>query len=214
MWITEFLAWYITAFIWATWYISVFVLMTMESMIFPVPSEAVMPFAWFLVADWRFNLIVTIIASILWSVAWSLISYYIWYYWWNKFIKKYGKYFLVDEEELLFTEKLFAKRGQIIVFFGRMIPVIRHFISIPAWIGKMNLKKFLIYTIIGAWIWNTFLTIVWFYLQKKWDTIMKYSEVLDIAIVVILALVIWMFIYKIIKKKIKIKNKKKDAITD
>jgi len=207
MWITEFLAEYITAFIWSTWYISVFVLMTMESMIFPVPSEAVMPFAGFLVADWKFNLIITILVSILWSVAWSLISYYMWYFGWHRFINKYGKYFLLDHEELEYTESLFKKKGQIIVFIWRMIPVVRHFISIPAWIWKMDMKKFLLFTIIWAWIWNSFLVLVWFYLEKNWDTVMKYSEIIDVFVLIILVALIWMFIYRLIKKKKRITKK-------
>lgn len=210
MWITAFLAEYITAFIWSTWYISVFVLMMMESMIFPVPSEAVMPFAGFLVANWSFNIIATILVSILWSVTWSLVSYYMWYFGWHRFINKYGKYFLLDHEELDYTESLFKKKGQIIVFFWRMIPVVRHFISIPAWIWKMDIKKFLLFTIIWAWIRNAFLVLVWFYLEKNWDTVMKYSEVIDMFVLIILIALIWMFIYRLIKKKKRLK--KKDSI--
>ena len=179
MWIAEFLAEYITAFISNIWYISIFVLMTMESMIFPIPSEAVMPFAWLLVAEWRFNIVATIIISVLWSTFWAYLAYYIWFYGGHRFIKKYGKFFLIDEEELARTEKLFHKRGQIIIFFGRMIPVIRHFIAIPAWIGKMDIRKFLWFTILGASIRNTFLVFVGLYLEKKWDLFLKYSEIFD-----------------------------------
>lgn len=205
MWITEFLATYITAFIEQTWYITVFLWMMMESMIFPIPSEAIMPFAWFLVATKHFSLRGVIIISTLGSIVGSLLSYAIWYYGGKSFIRKFWKYFLLDEEELESTEHFFKKRWSITIFISRFIPVVRHLISLPAGMGKMNLTKFMIYTVIGAGIRNTFLTLVGKYLKENRELVMQYSKVVDIVVLAILVWIIGRFIYRQISKK----NRKK-----
>jgi len=205
MWITEFLATYITAFIQQTWYITVFLWMMMESMIFPIPSEAIMPFAWFLVATKHFSLRGVIIISTLGSIVGSLLSYAIWYYGGKPFIRKFWKYFLLDEEELESTEHFFKKRWSITIFISRFIPVVRHLISLPAGMGKMNLTKFMIYTVIGAGLRNTFLTLVGKYLKENRELVMQYSKVVDIVVLLILVWIIVRFIYRQISKK----NRKK-----
>ena len=201
MWITEFLATYITAFIQQTWYITVFLGMMMESMIFPIPSEAIMPFAGFLVATKHFSLQGVIIISTLGSIIGSLLSYAIWYYGGKPFIRKFWKYFLLDQEELESTEHFFKKRWSITIFISRFIPVVRHLISLPAGMGKMNLTKFIIYTIIGAGLRNTFLTLVGKYLKENRELVMKYSKFVDIAVLAILVWIIGLFIYRQISKK-------------
>lgn len=207
MWITEFLATYITAFIEQTGYITVFVWMIMESMIFPIPSEAIMPFAGFLVATKQFSLQWVIIVSTLWSIIGSLLSYAIWYYGGKPFIRKFWKYFLLDEEELESTEHFFKKRWSITIFISRFIPVVRHLISLPAGMGKMNLTKFLIYTIIGAGLRNTFLILVGKYLKQNRELVMQYSSTIDKVVVVILVWIIARFVYRQLRKKHK-KNHK------
>ncbi len=207
MWITEFLATYITAFIQQTWYITVFVWMIMESMIFPVPSEAIMPFAGFLVATKHFSLRGVIIISTLGSIIWSLLSYAIGYYGGKPFVRKFWKYFLLDEEELHSTEKFFQKKWHITIFISRFIPVVRHLISLPAGMGKMNLTEFIIYTIIGAGLWNTFLTLVGKYLKENRELVMKYSSVVDIVVLAILIGIIGRFIYRQLKKRYTRKHK-------
>lgn len=206
MGVTEFLATYITAFIHQTWYITVFVGMVMESMIFPVPSEAIMPFAGFLVATKQFSLQGVIIISTLWSIVGSLISYAIWYYGGTPFVKRFWKYFLLDEEELESTERFFKKRGHITIFVSRFIPVVRHLISLPAGMGKMNLTEFVIYTIIGAWLRNTFLTLVGKYLKNNRSLVMKYSKEVDVVVLAILCWIFVRFVYRQLRKKYKNKN--------
>jgi len=201
MGLTEFLAEYITRIIAHFGYISVFVLMIFESMVLPVPSEAVMPFAGFLVAEKRFTFFMVAIVSTFGSFVGSLISYYIGLYGGEPFLKKYGHYFFLDHEELALTNKFFNKFGDLTIFISRFIPVIRHLISLPAGFTKMNLPKFIFYTIIGAGMWNMFLTICGFYLRHKWETVMKYSKILDIAVIAIIILLIGLFVYKHLKRK-------------
>ncbi|EKD25049.1 MAG: hypothetical protein ACD_80C00127G0001 [uncultured bacterium (gcode 4)] len=207
MWITEFLATYITAFIHQTWYITVFIWMIMESMIFPIPSEAIMPFAGFLVATKQFSLHRVIIISTLGSIIGSLLSYAIGYYGGKPFIRKFWKYFLLDEEELEATEHFFKKRWHITIFISRFIPVVRHLISLPAGMGKMNLTEFVIYTTIGAGLRNTFLTLVGKYLKNNRELVMKYSSAVDIGVLAILAGIFVRFVYRQLKKRYKNKHK-------
>lgn len=201
MGITEFLAQYITAFIDKTGYISVFVLMVMESMIFPVPSEAVMPFAGFLIAESKFTFSLVIAVSTLGSIVGSLLSYWIGLYGGQPFIERYGRFFLLDRDDLAATERFFKKYGDATIFISRFIPVVRHLISLPAGMGRMNLVRFSIYTIIGAGLWNAFLTACGFYLRKNWEVVMQYSRIVDIAVLVILVIGVAIFIKKHISRR-------------
>lgn len=129
MGITEFLPTHITNFIDQAGYISAFVLMVMESMVFPVPSEAVMPFAGFLIVQKQFTLAGVIIASTLGSIVGSLISYYPGRYGGKPFVGGYGKYFLLNRRDLKINERFFARYGNITIFVSCFIPVVRHLIS-------------------------------------------------------------------------------------
>ena len=205
MGITEFLVPIITAFIESIGYLGIFILMMFESMIAPVPSEAVMPFAGMLINNGEFTLAGVIFFSTLGSIVGSLLSYYIGYYGGRPILNRYGKYLLLDNHHLDITEKYFQKKGDITIFICRFIPVVRHLISIPAGMGKMNLIKFSIYTIIGAGMWNAFLTFVGIKLGKNWDEVLKYSTVIDIFIVAAMFIVCVYLAYKIFKGY---KNKK------
>ena len=198
--LTEFIAEYATLFIGKIGYIGVFVLMTMESMVFPVPSEAVMPFAGFLIAEGRLGFSGVIVFSTLGSIAGSLISYGMGAWGGRPFIDKFGKFLLLDRRDLAFTERFFNKYGSATIFVSRFIPVVRHLISIPAGTGKMRLLPFTIYTVIGAGLWNSFLTVAGYYLRQKWSELMKYSHLIDIVVVVLLVGLLGFFIWKHLKR--------------
>jgi membrane protein DedA with SNARE-associated domain len=197
---TEFLAGHITAFINQTGYITVFICMVMESMVFPIPSEAVMPFAGFLVATHRFTFAGAIAVSTVASIIGSLISYYLGYWGGKPVVKNFGRYLLLDEEELAWTERFFGKYGQATIFISRFIPVVRHLISIPAGMGRMNVWKFSVYTILGAGLWNSFLTVMGYYLKQNWEEVMKYSHQIDIGVVAFLALLLTLYGYRHVRK--------------
>jgi membrane protein DedA with SNARE-associated domain len=201
MGITEFLAQYITVFIDKTGYISVFVFMVMESTAFPVPSEAIMPFAGFLIAESKFTFTLVIAVSTLGSIVGSLLSYWIGLYGGQPFIERYGRFFLLDHDDLAATERFFKKYGDATIFICRFIPVVRHLISLPAGMGRMNLVRFSIYTIIGAGLWNAFLTVCGFYLRKNWELVMQYSRIVDIAVLAILVFGIAFFIKKYVSRR-------------
>jgi membrane protein DedA with SNARE-associated domain len=113
------------------------------------------------------------------------------------FIKRFGKFLLLDVHDLELTEKFFAKRGELTIFIARFVPVIRHLISIPAGLGKMKLGKFIIYTTLGAGLWNSFLAYVGFKLKENWAEVMKYSHTIDIVVVAILGFAFLYYAYKI-----------------
>ncbi|KKU13942.1 MAG: hypothetical protein UX17_C0005G0018 [Parcubacteria group bacterium GW2011_GWC2_45_7] len=200
MGITEFLLDYFTAIISGAGYFGVAGLMILESMVAPVPSEAVMPFAGFLWFENRFSFGGIVLFSTLGSVIGSLFSYYIGIYGGRSFINKYGKYVLLNDHHLKMTEKFFAKYGEKTIFISRFIPVVRHFISIPAGIGRMNIFKFFVYTALGAGVWNGFLAYLGYYLGSQWHEIRKYSEVIDVLIVVLILAGVMYLIGKKYKK--------------
>lgn len=194
---TQYLAEHIMQFYETTGYVSVFILMSMESMIFPVPSEAVLPPAGLLIAQGRFTFAGVIIASTIGSIVGSLISYWIGIYGGRPFIEKYGKYFLLDKKALQASEKYFTKHGDVTILVCRFIPVVRHIISIPAGFGRMNIWKFSLYTLIGAGLWNTFLTwagVRWG--QQGWDLMLRSGHVIDIVIVGLMVLAGAYFFWK------------------
>lgn len=162
------------------------VLMALESMIAPVPSEAVMPFVGFQVADGKWNLGLAIFATSLGSLVGSLLSYWLGLYGGKPLVLKVGKYLLLNRHDLEMTERFFQKKqGLWTVFAARFVPVIRHFISIPAGIGRMPLGPFLAVSIVGATLWNTFLLVCGMKLREHWTVIQTYSHQVDIAIVVL-----------------------------
>lgn len=181
-------------------YGSITFLMALESSIFPVPSEAVMIPAWYLVKTWWLNMFLVIFFGTLWSLIWAIVNYFILGQLIGKpFLLKYGKYFLIKESDYHRTEKLFLTNDKLYTFLGRLIPVIRHLISIPAWIFKMHFWYFVLITTLGAALWCTILAIFWYYF---WETIVntieKYTKVAWYLWVILVALLIY---YKVFRRK-------------
>ena len=185
-----------TSVIASTGYLGVFILMVLESMVAPVPSELVMPFAGFLVADGKLNLWLVILVSTLASITGSLISYFIAYFGEKELIHKFGRFVLLDKEELEWTERWFRKHGSITILISRFIPVVRHLISIPAGLARMDLKHFIVFTAVGATAWNTFLLWVGIQLRERWELVKQYSEPLDVIVVILVAAAAAYLVYK------------------
>jgi membrane protein DedA with SNARE-associated domain len=182
-------------------YFGVFFLMVLESMVLPMPSELVMPFAGFLISSGEMKFLFVILSATLGSLVGSLLSYYIGKYGGNRFVLRYGKYFLLNEGHLIKAEKWFSKKGELTIFIGRFIPIVRHVISIPAGIGKMNIKKFILYTVLGAGIWNAFLAYVGFVLGNNWEMIKQYSDYISWSVLGIIILIGVYFLWKEIRKR-------------
>src|SRR6267143_411695 len=159
-------------------------LMALESMIVPVPSEAVMPFVGFLVADGKWSLTGAILATSLGSVIGSSVGYWMGYYGGKPLVLRVGKYLLLNVHDLERTDRFFHRRSGIVtLFISRFIPVVRHFVSIPAGIGRMPLLPFLVTTLVGATLWNTFLLFCGMKLREHWAVVQKYSHQVDYVVV-------------------------------
>ena len=159
-------------------------LMALESMIAPVPSEAVMPFVGFMIADGKWNLWASIAATSAGSIAGSLLSYAMGYYGGKPVVLKVGKYLLLNQHDLERTERFFHERSSgWWLFLSRFIPVVRHFVSIPAGMGRMPMLPFLAATFVGATMWNVFLLALGWKLREKWTIVQKYSHQIDYVIV-------------------------------
>jgi membrane protein DedA with SNARE-associated domain len=175
-------------------YVGVFVLMTLESMVAPIPSEGVMPFAGFLVHRGEMDLWLVSIVATLGSLLGSGLSYLIGLKWGRPFVDRWGRYVLLSHRDLDWSERFFARFGTWAVLAGRLIPVVRHLISIPAGLAKMRLAPFFLATAIGAFAWNFFLTWAGMKLAENWETVKTRMEPFDYAILVVLFLgAVWFF---------------------
>ncbi len=187
MGLTETLLQYITQLISYLGYTGVFILMALESMIAPIPSEMVMPFAGFLIYTGEFTVLGVMLASSLGSILGSLASY-----WMGRkgeaVVLRFGRYLMLNPHHLEWTEMFFFRYGSRTIFISRFIPIVRHLISIPAGLGKMKLLPFFLYTAIGATIWNMFLALLGMKLKQHWEIVQQYSHTLDFVVLAIGAL--------------------------
>ena len=204
MGLTETLLHYITQLISYLGYAGVFILMALESMIAPVPSEMVMPFAGFLIYTGEFTILGVLLASSLGSIVGSLASY-----WLGRLgepvVLRFGRYLMLNPHHLEWTETFFFRYGSRTIFISRFIPIVRHLISIPAGLGKMKLLPFLIYTAIGATMWNMFLAFLGMKLKQHWEVIHQYSHALDIVVLgaAVLGVVAYLFWWRRRRNRVK-----------
>jgi len=192
--ITQAIATFGTHVIGSIGYLGVFLLMVSESMVLPTPSEAVMPFAGFLVAEGTLSAVGVVVFATLGSIVGSLASYAIGLYGGRPFVERFGKYLLLDRRDLEMTDRFFHRRGALTILIARFIPVVRHLISIPAGIGRMGLGAFVAFTVAGAGIWNAFLTFCGYLLQRNWQTVMRYSHLIDYAVLVFLVALVALYV--------------------
>lgn len=157
-------------------YPGIFLLMAMESSIIPVPSELVMPPAGYLAFQGKMSMPIAILCGTVGSLVGAYANYYASHYLGRPLILKYGKYVLIPPEKFERVEHFFLKHGEISTFIGRLLPVVRHLISIPAGLSGMNHLRFSLYTLAGAGIWCTILTIIGYVIGENQALIMQYSH--------------------------------------
>jgi membrane protein DedA with SNARE-associated domain len=183
-------------------YLSIFITMTLESTLIPIPSEIVMPFAGYLVFINKLNFIwAGLIASIA-NLAGSIIAYFIGVYGGRPLVLKYGKYVLISEQHIISTEKFFSKHGEKAILIGRCLPGVRTVISLPAGFGKMDFKKFILFTFIGSLPWNYALTLVGYLLGENWKYVLDITHYIDYVIIaVLIGLIVYFIIWYVRKRK-------------
>ncbi len=134
-------------------YPGIVLLMAIESSVLPLPSELVMPPAGYLAAKGQMNVYLAVAAGTLGSVLGALINYALAVVVGEPVLRRYGKYVLISDRSLDRTEAFFQRHGEISTFVGRLLPVIRHLISIPAGLSRMGLRRFIVFTALGAGLW-------------------------------------------------------------
>jgi membrane protein DedA with SNARE-associated domain len=139
-------------------YPGIVVLMAIESSVLPLPSELVMPPAGYLAAKGQMNGVLAVAAGTLGSVIGALVNYALALFVGEPLLRKYGKYVLVSARSLDRTEAFFRRHGEISTLIGRLLPVVRHLISIPAGVSRMSLGRFIFFTALGAGLWCSILT--------------------------------------------------------
>lgn len=157
-------------------YPGILLLMAMESSVIPVPSELVMPPAGYLAYQGNMNMVAAIACGTLGSLIGAYANYFVSQYLGRPLVLKYGKYVLITPEKFEKVEKFFLQHGEISTFIGRLLPVVRHLISIPAGLSGMNHLKFSLYTLLGAGIWCTILTLIGYVIGENQQLIMQYSH--------------------------------------
>ncbi|MDD2850270.1 MAG: DedA family protein [Desulfuromonadaceae bacterium] len=177
-------------------YPGILLLMAMESSIIPVPSELVMPPAGYLAFQGKMNMFLVIVSGTIGSLVGAYANYFASHYLGRPLILKYGKYVLIPPDKFERVESFFLRHGEISTFIGRLLPVIRHLISIPAGVAGMNHLKFSLYTLLGAGIWCTVLTVIGYAIGENQQLIMQYSHKALLWVVLFSIILVALYIWK------------------
>ncbi|OLE61589.1 MAG: hypothetical protein AUG10_00180 [Gemmatimonadetes bacterium 13_1_20CM_2_70_10] len=154
-------------------YPGIVVLMAIESSILPLPSELVMPPAGYLVAKGEMSFVLAVACGVLGSILGAMANYGLALWLGRAFVRRMGRYVLVSERSLDRSERFFADHGEISTFLARMLPVVRHLISLPAGLARMPLRRFVVFTGLGAAVWCTILTWIGWFIGKKEDLLLS-----------------------------------------
>lgn len=160
----------------------IFILMVPESALIPIPSEATMLFAGFNVADGRYGLWEAVLVGSIANVIGSWIAYAIGYYGRLDVIEKHGKKLHIHPEHIAWTDRWFEKHGAATVFWARMMPIVRTFISLPAGVARMPFWKFTTYTFLGCLPWMLMLTLIGREAGERWEDWKDYLHYIDYAV--------------------------------
>lgn len=173
-------------------YSGVMLMMAIESACIPLPSEIIMPFSGYLVSRGMFSLWGVSLAGSFGCVLGSALAYWVGYYGGRPMVEKYGRYILITKHDLDVADAFFVKYGNAAVFFSRLLPVVRTFISLPAGISRMNFPKFSAYTFLGSLPFCYVLAYIGKKMGDNWDTLGVYFHRFDMIIgVAIIAGLVW-----------------------
>jgi membrane protein DedA with SNARE-associated domain len=182
-------------------YWGIFVAMFVESMGIPLPSEVTMPYGGYLVSLGKLGFWPVVIAGTIGNILGSLVFYIIGATGGRVFLKKFGKYILFNEKHLDTADRWFARYGEATVFFGRLLPVVRTYISLPAGISRMPLGKFLFYSTIGVIPWCWLFTYIGIKLGQNWEKIHGIFHYLNYVVLLIVILILLLFWKKGLRKR-------------
>lgn len=191
----ELISWLVTT-IGALGYPGIFLLMAMESSVIPIPSELVMPPAGYLAQKGEMNMVIAILCGTAGSLVGAYANYFAAHYLGRPLLLKYGKYVWITEEKFAKVETFFKNHGEVSTFIGRLLPVVRHLISLPAGLAGMHHLKFSLYTLAGAGLWVTVLTLIGYVIGAKEELVMRYSHQALVAAVVLSVLIIAAYVWR------------------
>lgn len=157
-------------------------LMAIESACIPLPSEIIMPFSGYLVLAGRFNLWMAGLMGALGCVVGSIVAYMAGIYGGRPWIEKYGRYVLISHQDIQRADQWFTRYGEAAIFFSRLLPVIRTFISLPAGIARMSFWRFIVYTFLGSLPWCLGLAYIGLHLGNNWPSLRHYFHKFDLVI--------------------------------
>lgn len=186
-------------FIISSGYVAILVLMIAESACIPVPSELIMTFGGVLAATGKLNLALVILMGSVGNIIGAYIAWAVGRTGGRALVMRYGKYVFLRTHDLERAERWFAKRGQAAVFFGRLLPVVRTFISLPAGVAEMEPVRFGIYTFLGSVPFVGFLAGVGYAVGANYNTFVKYVQDFGYLIALAVLILIAAFVYKRIR---------------
>ncbi len=175
-------------------YPGIFILMAMESSVIPIPSELVMPPAGYLAQQGQMNAVIAILCGTAGSLVGAYVNYFAARHLGRPLLLKYGKYVWISEQKFARVESFFLRHGEISTFIGRLLPVVRHLISLPAGLAGMNHLKFSLYTLLGAGIWVTVLTYIGYFIGANQDLIMRYSHQALVVVLICCAALVMVYV--------------------
>ena len=182
-------------------YFGMFLGMVLEAVIIAIPSELILATGGILASQKIFSFEGAFLVGLLGSVFCAIVIYLMGYYGGNAFIKKYGKYFFMKEEDIEKSDSWFQKYGLLSALIGRNFPIIRTLISLPMGITRQSFIKFIIYTTIGSIPWTFAFVYVGYTLGEKWIILSTYVGYLKIPIrIFLLSLLFYLFVKKVLKK--------------
>ena len=177
-------------------YFGIFIMTFIESTFIPIPAEFTLIPAGYLIQKGELNGFVVAFVSTVGTLGGSLLNYYIAYHYGRKLIAKYGKYILLSEEKLHQLEKFFEKYGSVSTFIGKLLPGLKHFISFPAGLAKMNLKKFILFTTAGGFVWCSILLLLGRFIGKNENLLQKYLQQINFAIFILVVCTVGYYFWK------------------
>lgn len=198
--VLEFIRVLIESIILTMGYPGIAIVMFAENIFTPIPSELVMPFAGFLVADGKMSMVWVLLSATVGVLSGALVIYYIGL-WADEpviraFVRRWGKYLFISEGDIDRVLAFFERHGQLVVLFGRLIPIIRSLISLPAGMNRMPLPTFLLFTTVGSLIWNIFLGFSGYLLGANWERILVITDRYEKVWLALMALIVIGFFAK------------------